>query len=83
MTVRSIRRRLNPKTGNVAITFEVSPETWRAMVEASKAGSFPDGLDYVAGTLNMAFLDIEPVPPPSTPVAPPPRSSDMDDDIPF
>lgn len=94
--VQGIRRRYNRKTGRVAITFEVTLETWRAMVAAGKAYSYEGGLEYVEGALNRDFLSLDqeawPEPEPEreaeteTEAGPLPEGGEGDrddDDIPF
>ena len=78
MSVRTINATHDRKSGRVAITFEVDPQTWRAMARSAQAGAHDSTLDYVAAQINMAFLDDEP-PRDSGPGKP----GDMDDDLPF
>ncbi len=79
--VEAVRARLNRKTGRFAITFEVDRRTLENMGHKAKEGGFFGVRDYIAGTLNTAFLDCF-----ELPAEPPPtdkKPGDQDDDIPF
>lgn len=79
MIVETITAEGDRKTGHIAVTFTVSPEVWQAMQAAAKAGMHRDTADYVAATINTAFLDQWPDP--EGPVTA--RAGDGEDDIPF
>jgi len=79
--VEAVKVRLNRKTGRFAITFEVDPATMKNMQERAKAGSFFDIPDFIAGTLNTAFLDCFDLPA-ETP-SPAKKPEESDDDVPF
>jgi hypothetical protein len=51
---------------------------WAGMHHSADNGAHPDVLDYMAGRLNVQFLDDEP-----NRAAGPPTPGDMDDDVPF
>ena len=57
MSVRTIKARHSRKTGRVAITFEIDPQTWRNMSRSAREGGFFDTLDYVAAVINTAFIE--------------------------
>ncbi len=79
--VEAVKVRLNRKTGRFAISFEVDPATMKNMRDKAKEGAFFDIPDFIAGTLNTAFLDCF-----DLPAEPPPvdkKPGDQDDDIPF
>jgi hypothetical protein len=79
--VEAVKVRLNRKTGRFAISFEVDPKTMENMRDKAKEGAFFDIPDFIAGTLNTAFLECFP-PPAKTPEAEK-KPGDKDDDIPF
>jgi hypothetical protein len=92
MVVRSITARQNRKTGRVAVTFEIDRETWANMGRAAEDAAHPDTLDYVAGRINMAFVEDAPGPAPAAAKAMADKpgagqgggdDSDLDDGIPF
>jgi hypothetical protein len=66
------------KGGPARIVFRIEPEMWAGMHRSAGNGAHPDVLDYMAGCLNMQFLDDEPIR-----EAGPPTPGDMDDDLPF
>lgn len=80
MIVETITAEGDRKTGHIAVTFTVTAETWRKMQAAAKAGMHPDTADYVAATINTAFLDQWPAPAPSQAAG---DGDDMNDGIPF
>lgn len=80
--IQAVRKRRNRKTGHMAITFEVDAQTWANMRGKAIAGSHFGTLDFVAGALNMAFLECFPDFA-GTEVPVPPKPGDSDDDIPF
>ena len=95
MTVRRISARRNRRTRRIAITFEVDTETWENMCRSAREGGFFDTPDYVAATINMAFLEDAAGTPKSeahardkaraAPETPQPEAEfdDIDDGIPF
>jgi hypothetical protein len=62
--VRSIRARLNRKTGRVAITFEIDRQTWANRRRSAQDAEYPDRLGYITGSINTAFLEDWADPPP-------------------
>jgi len=90
MIVRSIKARHNRKTCRAAITFEIDPQTWRNMSGSARAGGFADTLDYLAATINMAFIEDaaeaaggEARAAPDAPAPARAEFDDIDDGIPF
>ena len=59
MSVRTIKARQSRKTGRVAITFEIDPQTWRNMSRSAREDGHPDTLDYVAALINTAFIEYD------------------------
>lgn len=87
LPVRKIRARPTRRGGNVAVTFEVAPETWRRFVREAERTGHPDTIDYLAGVLNAALIEQEPLdmgdPGREFPVPDAEEPGDLDDGIPF
>lgn len=83
MVVRNIRARPAKDRENIQITFEVSAAVWGNMKLSAKSGSHENTVDYIAGTINSAFLDDAELSPGSAHIGGPDKRGDLDDDIPF
>lgn len=59
MVVRTIKARRDRKTGDIAVTFTVSPETWRSMSRAADEGWFLGTADYIAAEINTRLIEHE------------------------
>ncbi|SDO98029.1 hypothetical protein SAMN05216196_1154 [Lutimaribacter pacificus] len=57
MVVEGIRARKKERSRTVDITFTVHVETYLNMTKNADAGCHPDTLDYIAGRLNLVFID--------------------------
>jgi hypothetical protein len=69
----------SPKGRPARISFEVEAGTWANMHRSADDAAHPDVLDYMAGRLNVVFMEDEP---PLESGRPKP-ATDTDDDMPF